>query len=860
MRERTLNTLIISSDTRIDATGHFVTVSTITGTNATNAVRLFEIEPDVTLEIINLRLADGRSTNGAAIFNGGGFLFATSCVFSNNQAVGFSGRNGADGRSSSDSSGADGRNGTAGTPAGGGAIYNIGTAVFNACSFLTNAAGGGAGGDGGNGGNGTFVGGDGGKGAPGGAALGGGIFNGGTLLVSNSTFNFNFVVGGAGGVGGVGGNSRAYIGFTGIGAGGGASQGGAIYNAITGGVTIVSSTFALNQAQGGDSAEGGSASSQGPNGLPGGGAFGGALCNFGTNTLINSSFFANAVAGGAGGSGSTARFQGGRGGNGGAAWGGGVYNYRRTLATNCTFSDGGAIGGTNGVGGEAPYAGKNGNRGISRGGNLANARGQFFLMNCVIAYGSPGTNGYGAFVNSGFNLSSDRSMILRGRGSMMNTNPLLGILSNNGGPTQTLALGDGSPAIDAGATNFCLPTDQRGVARPVGSRCDIGAYEYGVGLVAPTIVSDPQDAQVQVGGTVMFSVVAAGDLPLLYQWRRNGIDLDGETEPTLTLIGAIVDDAGDYDVVVSNNSGSIISAEAVLTVIEPVQIIDQPASVTVVPGGFATFGVTAEGDEPLSYQWLFNGVPILGARLSTFSVANAQPENSGAYQVVVSNPFSSETSLPAMLNVGTVPPSFVTPPVDQTVGVGRDVTFSATVDGTLPLRLRWFFNGTNLVAENFGPVGVFTVTNAQFANAGTYQVVVSNFVGVITSSPAALVVTDAPPIIVTQPVSVVTNTGVRVTFSVVANGSLPFGYRWFLDGSEITDETNRVLVLNNVGAEQAATYTVEVSNGLGAVISVPATLTIDDSVLRPANRGPQPRRRRKRTLASVPPVRQRTRY
>ncbi|HKP49262.1 MAG TPA: choice-of-anchor Q domain-containing protein [Gemmatimonadales bacterium] len=56
-------------------------------------------------------------------------------------------------------------------------------------------------------------------------------------------------------------------------------------------------------------------------------------------------------------------------------------------------------------------------------------------------------------------------------------NPRIGPLVNNGGPTRTQALLAGSPAIDAASTPDCPPTDQRGVARPQGSHCDIGSYE-----------------------------------------------------------------------------------------------------------------------------------------------------------------------------------------------------------------------------------------------------------------------------------------------------------------------------------------------------------------------------------------------
>ncbi|HZO79699.1 MAG TPA: GNAT family N-acetyltransferase [Solirubrobacteraceae bacterium] len=65
----------------------------------------------------------------------------------------------------------------------------------------------------------------------------------------------------------------------------------------------------------------------------------------------------------------------------------------------------------------------------------------------------------------------------QGVGDMQNTDPKLGPLANNGGPTETLALLPGSPAIDAGSDMACPSVDQRGISRPQGPHCDIGAFE-----------------------------------------------------------------------------------------------------------------------------------------------------------------------------------------------------------------------------------------------------------------------------------------------------------------------------------------------------------------------------------------------
>jgi predicted outer membrane repeat protein len=102
------------------------------------------------------------------------------------------------------------------------------------------------------------------------------------------------------------------------------------------------------------------------------------------------------------------------------------------------------------------------------------------LTGTIIATRAGGTNCSGMVTEGqGYNLSSDGSCGLTLPTDLTTTNPLLGPLQNNGGPTPTMALQAGSPAIDHGGTsaNGCPATDQRGVSRPQGPACDIGAYE-----------------------------------------------------------------------------------------------------------------------------------------------------------------------------------------------------------------------------------------------------------------------------------------------------------------------------------------------------------------------------------------------
>ncbi|MEC1760625.1 immunoglobulin domain-containing protein, partial [Schinkia azotoformans] len=133
--------------------------------------------------------------------------------------------------------------------------------------------------------------------------------------------------------------------------------------------------------------------------------------------------------------------------------------------------------------------------------------------------------------------------------------------------------------------------------------------------VAPTITTEPSDQTVTAGGTATFTVIATGDAPLSYQWKKDGTDIAGATSASLTINNAQESDEGSYTVVVSNGAGNVTSTAATLTVTPaPVAptITTEPSDQTVTAGGTATFTVIATGDAPLSYQWKKDGIDITG--------------------------------------------------------------------------------------------------------------------------------------------------------------------------------------------------------------------------------------------------------
>src|SRR5204863_2998008 len=136
---------------------------------------------------------------------------------------------------------------------------------------------------------------------------------------------------------------------------------------------------------------------------------------------------------------------------------------------------------------------------------------------------------------------------------------------------------------------------------------------------------------------------------------------------------------------------SVTSAPALITVVLPPSIIDGPTDQTITNGGAASLSVTAQGTEPLAYQWYFDATNALADETnSTLVLSNLAILQAGTYQVVVSNAYGSITSAPAQLTV-LAPPGILVGPTDQVATNDGTAQFVVSADGTAPLAYQWLF-------------------------------------------------------------------------------------------------------------------------------------------------------------------------
>ena len=398
---------------------------------------------------------------------------------------------------------------------------------------------------------------------------------------------------------------------------------------------------------------------------------------------------------------------------------------------------------------------------------------------------------------------------------------------------------------------------------------------------APIITTQPVSQSVNQGSAVSFNVIATGT-GLNFQWRLNSVNISAATNASYNLASATTNDAGIYNVIVSNAVGSVTSSNAVLTVIQSTP-----------PDNFLTNGLVAyypfngnandasgNGHNGTNHggvlvpdrfgnpnqAYYFNGSAAYITAPFSSSVFN------GDYTVSTwFNAYDFTNAWPDLLNQQY--DGFTLGIVGQLSGIppyqfGRLFAYSANgpggpfIYGTLYMNrpntptnifcqavitktatnVTMYFNGQ--YATN-GPVDDLTTPPGQYLTIGRGDVAVqpayTAFHGVIddiriynralsSNEVTQLYVYEStpvihPPSITTHPVSQSVNQGSPVSFGVTATGT-NLNFQWRLNSVNISGATNDTYNLASATTSDAGIYNVVVSNLGGSVTSSNAVLTV----------------------------------
>ena len=265
-------------------------------------------------------------------------------------------------------------------------------------------------------------------------------------------------------------------------------------------------------------------------------------------------------------------------------------------------------------------------------------------------------------------------------------------------------------------------------------------------------------------------------------------------------------------------------------------ITQHPLGRGVLTGGSVSFSVSATSrTAPLRYQWRHNGSNLPGETNATLSLNSVSDVNGGQYDVVASNPDGRTVSLPAPLMVmspGTQPLTGISP----CSGTNGAVVFNTVVGSTngglwgdgvytcdSSLATAAVHAGI-LASGQAGAVAVVVLPGQPQYYSNTRNGVTSSSFGAYFQSYSFI---GLAPYINSQPQPQTVSVGDTATFIVSATSSAAVNYQWRKGNVSIPGETSDTLVIYNVTTNNAAQYSVIVSNQLGFATSTPAALTVN---------------------------------
>jgi hypothetical protein len=265
---------------------------------------------------------------------------------------------------------------------------------------------------------------------------------------------------------------------------------------------------------------------------------------------------------------------------------------------------------------------------------------------------------------------------------------------------------------------------------------EVGSVYSATSLVPPQIPAitlQPQARTNLVGTLAAFTVSVTGTAPLLYQWRKDGANLSnsgnisGVTSTNLILANVQLSDSGGYSLVVTNNYGSVTSLAAALTVTLPPT--NRITLATRTNGGF----ILQFSGTPNGVWWVLRSSGLVGPWTSIGTITLTA---NGTGSFTDTNPPTSQAFY-RLISAQPQPPVIIQQPVSRTNLLGTVATFALGAGGDSPLTYQWRKNGTNLLGATSSNL---SLTNVQFANAGSYDAILANSFGSVTSQLATLTV------------------------------------------------------------------------------------------------------------------------
>ncbi len=302
----------------------------------------------------------------------------------------------------------------------------------------------------------------------------------------------------------------------------------------------------------------------------------------------------------------------------------------------------------------------------------------------------------------------------------------------------------------------------------------------------------------------------------------------GQPVPLVAQVGTSITPVG-FGVVDTIN----IMSWQITGSIPPGMRISAVENSTVSLSGPGTLDVTGGGVDD-GYGGMIGGIS------STTPLLVGTPTTSGTYTITLqafefaalsglsSNKFNFIVNV-AATGPTNVAPAFTSQPQAQTtLTAGSALTLTVAATGTPAPTFQWSKNGAAITGATSA---TFTIPAATVADSGSYTVQIINAAGAVTSN--AAVVTVSPPVsngiaaaITQSPGAQTVIAGATVAFNASASGTPAPTFQWFKDGSALSGQTKPTLILTNVTAANAGSYTVVATNTAGSATSTPAPLAL----------------------------------